>query len=217
MGKNKDIKLAVDAELDFDPLMNDSGIRVKSLGGDVALNGVVGSYPQYLEAVSAAQRVSGVTRVHNHLEVALPASDYRDDAMLTTAVNDALALAVTVPSGVEAHAKDGNVTLTGSVSYGSQRAAAAAAITYVYGVRDIKNDIEVWKTADPIDVLARVQGALDRNALILDDSDVVVRADDAAVTLSGNVRTWAEHDAVIDAAWRADGVLYVRDDLAVTG
>ncbi|MCW2538427.1 MAG: hypothetical protein JWN95_152 [Frankiales bacterium] len=217
MGKNKDIRQAVEAELDFDPLIDDSGITVQNVEGNVALNGVVGSYPQYLEAAAAARRIDGVTRVHNHLEVVLPDSDYRDDTMLTTAANNALAFAVTVPAGVEARAKDGNVTLTGSVSYGSQRAAAAAAVTYLYGVRNIKNDIEVWSTADPLDVLARVQSALDRNALILDDSDVVVNTDEATVTLSGNVRTWAEHDAVIDAAWRTDGVYYVSDDLIVTG
>jgi osmotically-inducible protein OsmY len=37
------------------------------------------------------------------------------------------------------------------------------------------------------------------------------------VTLSGNVRTWAEHDAVVDAAWMAVGVYDVRDNLYVTG
>ena len=37
------------------------------------------------------------------------------------------------------------------------------------------------------------------------------------VTLSGNVRTWAEHDAVVDAAWMAAGIDDVRDELSVTG
>ena len=37
------------------------------------------------------------------------------------------------------------------------------------------------------------------------------------VALSGHVRTWAEHDAVIDAAWMATGVYDVRDDLYITG
>jgi osmotically-inducible protein OsmY len=35
------------------------------------------------------------------------------------------------------------------------------------------------------------------------------------VTLTGNVRTWAEHDAVIGAAWMARGVSDVRDFLEV--
>jgi osmotically-inducible protein OsmY len=37
------------------------------------------------------------------------------------------------------------------------------------------------------------------------------------VTLGGRVRTWAEHDAVVGAAWMAGGVIQVRDDLDVTG
>jgi osmotically-inducible protein OsmY len=190
---------------------------VQSVGGDIALNGTVSSYPQYLEAAAAAQRVSGVTKVHNHLEVWLPEGDYRDDTMLTTAANNALAFAVNVPAGVEAKAKDGNVTLSGTVSYGTQRTAAAAAVTYLYGVRNIKNEIDVWIAADPGDVGARVQGALDRNALVLDDSDVVVNTEDHTVSLVGHVRTWAEHDAVVDAAWRSNGVYEVLDDLVITG
>ena len=62
-----------------------------------------------------------------------------------------------------------------------------------------------------------VQNALDRNALIADDSDVSVDATGNTVTLSGHVRTRAEHDAVVSAAWMAGGVFKVRDELSVTG
>ena len=99
MGKTTDIREAVEAELEFDPLVDPSDITVKNITGQVALNGTVPSYPQYLEAAAAAQRVAGVTDVHNHLEVLLPDVDYRDDAMLTTAANNALAVNVTVPDG----------------------------------------------------------------------------------------------------------------------
>ena len=37
------------------------------------------------------------------------------------------------------------------------------------------------------------------------------------MTLSGHVRTRAEHDAVVGAAWMAGGVFKVRNDLNVTG
>jgi osmotically-inducible protein OsmY len=63
MGKTKDIREAVEAELDFDPLVDPSDITVKNIDGQVALNGTVPSYPQYLEAAAAAQRVAGVTDV----------------------------------------------------------------------------------------------------------------------------------------------------------
>ncbi len=217
MGKTKDIREAVEAELGFDPLVDAADITVKNASGQVALNGTVPSYPQYLEAAAAARRVAGVTEVHNHLEVVLPPGDYRDDAMLTTAANNALTLNVTVPDGVEATARDGNLTLTGTVTYGPQRTAAESAVAGLTGVRNIRNDIEIAYDADPLDATLLVQDALDRYALIPDDSDVAVDTSGNTVTLSGHVATWAEHDAVIDAAWMASGVFDVRDDLYVTG
>jgi osmotically-inducible protein OsmY len=177
----------------------------------------VPSYPQYLEAAAAAQRVGGVKNVHNHLEVVLPDADVRDDAMLTTVANNALTLNVTVPDGIEASAHDGNLTLTGTVKYGRQREAAELAVAGLTGVRNIRDDIDLSYDADPVDVTILVQSALDRNALIADDSNVSVDTAGNTVTLSGHVRTWAEHDAVVSAAWMAGGVFKVRDDLTVTG
>ena len=217
MGTTKDIREAVDAELKYDPLVDDADIHVVNASGDVALNGTVPSYPQYLEAAAAAQRVGGVKNVHNHLQVVLTDADYRDDAMLTTAANNALTLNVTVPDGVEATARDGNLTLTGMVKYGRQRQAAELAVAGLTGVRNVKDDIEISYDADPVDVTVLVQSALDRNALIADDSDVSVDTTGNTVTLRGHVRTRAEHDAVVSAAWMAGGVFKVRDDLDVTG
>jgi osmotically-inducible protein OsmY len=217
MTKTKDIRETVEAELTFDPLVDATYITVKNMGGEVALNGWVPTYPQYLGAAAAAQRVAGVTNVRNHLEVVLPPEDYRDEAMLTTAANNALTLNVTVPDGVEATASDGNLRLIGTVRYGVERAAAEQGVAGLTGVRNIKDEIEIAYGADPIDVTLHVQDALDRYALVADDSDVVVSTNDNIVTLSGHVRTWAEHGAVLDAAWMAPGVFSVRNDLYVTG
>jgi osmotically-inducible protein OsmY len=217
MGTTKDIRDAVNAELKFDPLVDDADIHVVNASGDVALNGTVPSYPQYLGAAAAAQRVGGVKNVHNHLEVVLPDEDFRDDAMLTTAANNALTLNVTVPDGVEASAQDGNLTLTGTVKYGRQRQAAELAVSGLIGVRNVWDDIDLSYDADPVDVTLLVQSALDRNALIADDSNVSVDTTGNTVTLSGHVRTLAEHDAVVSAAWMAGGVFKVRDELTVTG
>ncbi len=49
-----DIRDAVRKELEFDPLVDPAGVTVKNMSGDVALNGTVPSYPQYLEAAAAA-------------------------------------------------------------------------------------------------------------------------------------------------------------------
>ena len=169
-----------------------------------------------------------MTRVHNPLEVVLPEEDNGDDAMLTNAANIALTLNVTVPEGVEASARNGTLRLIGTVHYGVERAAAERAVAGVTGVRNIKDEIKIALDADPVDVTfdgdadpvditVHVQDALERYALIADDSEVVVTTNDDTVTLSGHVRTWPEHDAVVGAAWMAPGVFDVRDDLFVTG
>ena len=217
MSQTKDVRNAVERELNYDPLVDSMDITVKNMNGEVALNGTVPSYPQYLEAAAAARRVAGVKDVHNHLEVVLPSGDYRDDAMLTTIANNALALNVAVPDGVEAAASNGNLTLTGIVRYGTERTAAEQVVAGLTGVRNVRDDIDISAGADPIDVTVNVQDALDRYALVPDGSDVRVDATGGTVTLTGHVRTWAEHDAVVDAAWMARGVYDVADDLYVIG
>ena len=158
-----------------------------------------------------------MTTVDNNLEVVLPESDYRDDVKLATAANNALAGNVTVPDSVEAIADDGNITLTGTVSYGTERAAAEAAVAGLAGVRNVRNHIDISYVIDPVDVDLHVQQALDRSALVPDGSDVTADTKDGVITLTGHVRTWAEYDAVVSAAWMAIGVIDVRDDLQVTG
>jgi osmotically-inducible protein OsmY len=217
MAKPKDIRAAVKAELDFDPFIDDTDITLKNLNGDVALNGTVPSYPQYLQAAAAARRVAGVTRVHNHLMVMLPDENYRDDAQLITAANSSLALNISVPDSVEASASDGNIWLTGSVGYGYQRDAAEATVSGLTGVRNVTDDIDVRSVEETSDATKRVQRALDRYGLFGDDSDITVTAADGTIALAGHVETWAEHDAVIDAAWRSLGVSDVQDDLLITG
>jgi osmotically-inducible protein OsmY len=213
----KDIYEAVQKELEFDPLVDATDISVKNMNGDVALNGTVPSYPQYQEAATATKRVKGVTRVRNHLMVVLPAADYRDDAMLTTAANNALALNVNVPAGLEASASDGDVWLTGTVGSRFQRDAAGQAVAGLTGVRNVINDIEISSEMEAADVTILVQDALDRYALLPDDSDILVDATNGTIKLSGHVRNMAEHDSVIDAAWMGMGVTDVRDELVVIG
>ena len=85
------------------------------------------------------------------------------------------------------------------------------------GVRNVWNDIEISYDIDPVDVALHVQEALDHSALIPDGSDVKADTKDNVITLTGHVRTWAERDAVLGAAWMTYGVIGFRDELEVTG
>jgi osmotically-inducible protein OsmY len=87
--------------------------------------------------------VAGVTEVHDLLAVALPGSDYGDDAALARFANEAPAMIRAVPVGVKATVSQGVIFLTGLVSNGAERAAAHDAVAGVAGVLSISNQIEV--------------------------------------------------------------------------
>jgi osmotically-inducible protein OsmY len=59
-----------------------------------------------------------------------------------------------------------------------------------------------------------IKRAFKRNAK-LDAKELSVETADHTVTVSGTVRSWAEHDEAIDAAWAAPGVRDVKDRIAV--
>jgi osmotically-inducible protein OsmY len=107
--------------------------------------------------------------------------------------------------------------VTGAVSCGAERAAAETAVAGLIGVRNLSDDIDIADAADPVDVDLHIREALDRSALVPDDSDVSAETKDGIITLTGHVRTWAEHDAVADVASMAIGVADVGDNLQITG
>src|SRR5208282_2468612 len=128
MSQTKDFRDTVERELSYDPLVDNSDISVKNVDGDVALNGTVPSYPQYLEAAAAARRVAGVTAT----------------------ANDALTLGHTEPAPVQATAKNGDITLSGAVRCAAEQAAAEAMIADLTGVRSVTNNIQIRDDADPV-------------------------------------------------------------------
>jgi osmotically-inducible protein OsmY len=150
MSKANDIRAAVTDDLTFDPDVDASGITVENRDGEVVLAGSVPSYPQYIEAAAVARRVAGARDVHNHLAVALPPGDHRDDSRLTATANDALTLGHSAAAGIEATAKDGDITLTGVVRSGAERAAAEAMIAGLIGVRSVTNDVQIRDDAGPL-------------------------------------------------------------------
>ena len=131
--------------------------------------------------------------------------------------DNALAADATVPEGVEATARNGNLTLTGTVQYLSQRAAVEKVVSGLIGVRQVRNEINVVCGVEPADVKQLVRRALDRSALVPDDSDLPIDTSGSTVILTGHVRTGTERDAVVGAAWMARGVAIVVDELQVTG
>jgi osmotically-inducible protein OsmY len=215
MKPNDELQADVQDELLWETRVEEAGeIAVFTHDGTVTLRGTVGSLGAKRAATKAAQRVAGVRRVDNELDVRLLTEHRRDDAELRGEVLRALSWNIEVPDGVDATVADGVVTLTGVVAFRHQRDAAADAVRNLRGVTAIHDEIKVESPMLEADVTGRIERAFERNAHIEADA-LNVEAIDGTVTLTGNVATWAEHDAALDAAWAAPGVTEVKDELEI--
>ena len=203
--------------LAYNPHVHADEIVVETLddSGDIALRGTVGSIVQQAEAVRTAERVPGVRRVDDELEVQIMGIDGRADADTEAAVLDALAADEQVHArDVDVDVKDGDVTLNGLVEVASQRERAERIALGVPGVASVDNHLRVWLTVSADDVAERVTDALGRDA-ILGLETITVRVTGNDVALSGSVRSPAQHDAAIAAAEGAPGVARVHDEITV--
>ncbi len=212
---NEELELSVADELAWDPKVDSDTIAVSAEDGTVTLRGTVGSFRQKREAQQAAKRVYGVTFVNNDLDVRILTEHRREDAELRGDVLQALMLDSLVPSTVDATVKEGFVTLTGTTDWQYQRDEAEFVAGNVAGVTGIENDIYL-ATPTPYagDVKDSIKKAMKRDAK-LDADNVSVEALNGTAILTGSVRSWAEHDTALSAAWAAPGVTKVDDRLTV--
>jgi osmotically-inducible protein OsmY len=202
-------------ELRWDPKVDEAGIAVTVYEGDVTLRGTVGSLGEKLEAKKAAERVRGVTGVHNDLEVRIMDDVHRADADLRGDVLRALLLDSVLPTSIDAKAKDGKVTLTGIADWQFEREEAEHVAAGVRGVVAVQDDIELTKPADYTgDVEDGIKLAFERSAQV-DADHIIVQRSGGTVTLVGTARTGSERDEAIAAAWASPGVLQVENEIVV--
>lgn len=212
---DEDLQSAVDDELAWDPKVDSYAVAVSAEDGVITLRGTVGSFAEKHDAKSDAERVYGVVNVNDELEVALLDEDRRDDADLRGAVLQALTLNCLVPATIDARVDDGWVTLTGTAHGQFQRDEAEHVAGRILGVRDVIDHVRLVSSGPGAgDVKEAITKAMERNAR-LDASSVAVESSNGTVTLNGTVRSWADHDEAITAAWAAPGVVNVADHLHV--
>jgi osmotically-inducible protein OsmY len=215
MSRNDDLTAYVNDELFWDPKVDSAAIAVSADDGKITLRGTVGSLREKREAKKAAQRVYGVVSVDNQLQVRLLFEGGRLDADIRGDVLQALALDSLVPKSVDAKVYDGVVTLTGTVEWKYQRDEADYVASTIVGALDVIDEIELTSPAPQAsEVQDSIKNALKRNAGIDGDALSVTTAN-GTVTIKGTVRSWAEHDEAVDAAWAAPGVTSVRDDMFI--
>jgi osmotically-inducible protein OsmY len=210
-----DLRRHVAAELSWDPQVGSDAIAVSAASGMVTLRGTVTSIRLKRAGGRAAARVRGVTRVANELRVQIPDKDRRDDEDLRGDVLEALMLDVSVPMTVDAQARDGFVTLTGTAQWHYQREAAELRTANVPGVAGIDNAISLTQTPDAREARDAIRAAFRRDAALEADGLSVETSSDGLVILSGTVSCWAAHDHAVACAWSAPGVTQVDDRIHV--
>jgi osmotically-inducible protein OsmY len=217
MSKQKDLKLKhnVEAELEWDPEVDARKIAVAATEGVVTLSGHVRSYFEKWRAEKIAKRIHGAYAVANEIDVQLTDADRRDDTTVATSALDALDWTYSVPKGhVRVLVSQGLLTLEGDVEWQFQKRAAEDAVRGLRGVRSVTNEIVVKSRVQADDVKSKIEAALKRSAEV-DSQRVLVQASDSSVTLSGKVRSWAEREDAVNAAWAAPGVTKVFDNLSI--
>jgi osmotically-inducible protein OsmY len=210
-----DIRRDVEAELQWNPSVDDHRIGVLVNAGVVTLTGEATHLTGRWAAEDTAKRVSGVRAIANEIQVKIPLSGIRCDTDIAEAAANALHWNVaTTGCSITPVVKDGTVALSGTATWRFQKLAAERTIQHLLGVRFVQNNIRVASAIKPSDVKRHIEDALKRRA-IGEAQAIDVIVEDATIVLSGRVHSWQEQLDAVSAARSAPGVAHVDNRLEV--
>ena len=130
MASDSTLRADIEAELEFEPIVNAANIGVAVKDGVATLTGHVVSYGQKVAAERAAGRVKGVRAVAEEIEVRLPFEAYRRNAELES-------------SGITIVVDGSKVTLSGKVKAWHERRAAENAAWAIPSVTEVIDNLVV--------------------------------------------------------------------------
>ncbi len=215
MSTDSKLQQAVLTELSWEPSVNAAHIGVTAKAGVVTLTGHVDSFASKHAAEMAARRVKGVAAIAEEIEVRLPGEAKRDDDAIAAAAISRLAWDVSIPANaVQVKVESGWVTLTGSLDWYYQKAAAADDVRGLVGVRGLSNQITITPRVNASNISDDIMHALHRS-WFFDPETVRVSVKGGTVRLTGTVRSPHERQLAAVTAWSAPGVTNVENNITI--
>ncbi|GAB3253376.1 BON domain-containing protein [Chitinimonas naiadis] len=215
MKTDAQLQADVMAELQREPWIAGSQIKVLVEYGIVTLRGQLASHADRWDAERAVQRVEGVRSLVIELQVTLAASSVQGDGDILLAAERTLRQLTYLPmNGVTVEVQGGWITLSGEVAWEYQRKAAAKAVRYLQGVCGVSDHIAIKPHSRVSTVGTDIEAAL-RRRIKTDAPKLQVELVGTKVTLTGTVRSWYERELARHSAWGTPGVLSVVDKIIV--
>lgn len=208
----------------FKTYLKGDDIKVKSKDGAVTLTGTVSEESHKSLAGETVANLPAVKSVDNRLEVKGDRPAEKSDAWLTAKVKSTLLFHRNVSSMTKVDTKDGIVTLQGEADSQAQKDLTTEYARDVEGVKDVKNEMTVAKSAaaerttgDKIDdasitALVKMTLLYHRSTSGLKTS---VNTMDGVVTLTGKASNAAARDLATKLAYDVNGVKSVKNKMTI--
>ena len=215
MKTDAQLKRDVIAELEWDPVIDETGVGVSVKDGVVTLAGHLATFAEKVAVERAVQRVNGVKAIAIELDVKLEVGHKRSDTEIAQAAEMAFKWHALIPAErIQVRVEKGWLTLKGEVDWEYQRRNAEKAVRTLTGVVGVANAITLKASTTPANVANRIRDALTRHAEH-EAKHLEIIVSGSVVTLRGTVDSWPERTAAFGAAWSSPGVLSVVNEIKV--